>query len=193
MAKGNKKRIRPTLSRPSVVKRRIRPTFVRKNMPGEAAILLGKNLRESKKGGNRFRGGQEKKKKRISPTLVSSPAPSKASLSNKTIPGIVKHMGKMLSRYNVDDTAFERTTAALEKKLRENDKIRDKREEALEEALDEAQKRVDSTNKKAKVKAKSSKSKSKGKSASQTYLNSSRDCGAKKVVRVRGYTRCGVK
>jgi hypothetical protein len=48
MAKGAKKRIRPTPVRAAAraAKRRIRPTPIRMNKPGEAAILLGKNLRE---------------------------------------------------------------------------------------------------------------------------------------------------
>ena len=212
MAKGAKKRIRPTPVRAAAraAKRRIRPTPIRMNKPGEAAALLGKNLRELKrltKGGSygglsgayRRHGGGEKKKKRISATLVSSPAPSKAALSSPAS-AIVRNMANMLSRYNVDDTAFERTTAALEKQLRANDKVRDKREDQLTEALVEAQKEVDfakeqakEQRKMAKVKAKSSKSKSKGKSAGQAYANPNRNCGSKKVVRVKAYTRCGVK
>lgn len=130
---------------------------------------------------HRVGGGAKKKRIALQSTTPLKKSPS-SSFGNKAsskvgqkLEKFVESKIKALGGSNAD---FEKITAAIEKKLKKNDEATQRRERELTERLrksQEEQEREDKASKEKRKKAKLPK----------------RDCGGRKVIRVRAHSRCG--
>ena len=115
-------------------------------------------------------------------TLIPVTRPSQPALK-PTMTRIQERMQSVLDKYDVSEADYERATAAIESKLKENEKKARAREEQIEKRLVEAQKRVD------KELAEAAKKVSKTKKKTQN-MQPKKNCGKRRVIQIRAHARC---
>ena len=140
--------------------------------------------RRPRRAPRQVRGGAVKKRVALQSTTPlnkssTSSFGSKASTkAGQQLERFVENKIKDLGGSNAD---FERVTAAIEKRLKQNDEITQRRERELTEMLRKSQEAQEREDKAAQKKLKKKKALPK------------RDCGRRKVVPVRAHVRCGGK